>query len=73
MDSRCDCGLIICCCYDVSSLQFVVVMTSKRIMVVIVVLGFNNFKKLKDLYWANGRFQSLHDDETMVSALIRID
>ena len=32
--------------------------------------GFNN---LKDLYWAKGCFQSLHNDEIMVSALIRID
>ena len=35
--------------------------------------GFNNFMKLKDLYWAKGRFGSLHNDEIMVSALIRID
>ena len=49
-------------------------MTSIPIMVVIVVLVLiRNFIKLKDLYWAKGRFQSLHNDEIMVSALIRID
>ena len=35
--------------------------------------GFNNFIKLKDLYWAKGCFQSLYNDEIMVSALIRIE
>ena len=34
---------------------------------------FNNFIKLKDLYWTKDRFQLLHNDEIMVSALIRID
>ena len=53
---------LICCCYDVhadngSDCGF----------------GFNNFMKLKDLYWAKSCFQALYNDEIMVSALIRID
>ena len=35
--------------------------------------GFNNFIKLKDLYWAKGRYQLLHNDEIMVSTLIRLN
>ena len=45
-------------------------MTSMQIMIVIVVLVLI---KLKDLYWAKNWFQSLHNDEIMVSALIKID
>ena len=43
--TRCDCGSMFCCCYDVSSLYFV--MTFMYIMVVLVVLVLLNFK-LKD-------------------------
>ena len=42
-------------------------MTFMRVMVVIVVLD------LIILYWAKDRIQLLHNDEIMVSALIRID
>ena len=34
--------------------------------------GFINFIKLKDLYWAENGLQLLHNDEIMVSALIKI-